>query len=162
MHWLQLFLPPQKFTGQYCKGKGLPTTCQCRYRGGAGLQLHSFLTQALDQGERSAPRPGQFILRNELRYPLHRRLAGPQARFGRVWRGQNLLPLQSSYSAPFSVASRYTDYTLPVHLLMLSHHNHHNRYFRRVLENLLRADFLNMAFFGHHSKIFYCRYFVIY
>jgi hypothetical protein len=36
------------------------------------------LTLALDGGGWSAPRPGCFVPRKETRYPLHRRLGGPQ------------------------------------------------------------------------------------
>ena len=46
------------------------------------------LTSALDVGA-LMPRPGRFIPRNESRYPLYRRLGGPQGRSGRV---QNISP----------------------------------------------------------------------
>jgi hypothetical protein len=44
---------------------------------------NSFLTSALDSGEWSASRPGRDFPRgNDLRYPLYRRLDGPQSRSG--------------------------------------------------------------------------------
>ena len=42
------------------------------------------LTSALDGGGRLAPRPGRFNPGKETRYPLYRRLGGPQGRSGRV------------------------------------------------------------------------------
>jgi hypothetical protein len=47
---------------------------------GMEVQLHSFLTSALDGGEWPASRPGRF----KLRYPLDRKLRGHQSR---SWRG---------------------------------------------------------------------------
>lgn len=44
-----------------------------------------------------------------------------------------------------TVASRCTDYAIPIRFLMIRHHNLYH-YFRRILENnCLRADFLNMT-----------------
>ena len=42
------------------------------------------LTLALDEGGWSTPRPGRFTPWKETRYPLYRRLGGPQGRSGRV------------------------------------------------------------------------------
>jgi hypothetical protein len=36
------------------------------------------------EGEWSTPRPGRFTPEEEARYPLYRRLGGPQGRFGRL------------------------------------------------------------------------------
>ena len=44
------------------------------------------LTSVLELGGCSAPRPGRFTPRKEIRYPLYRRLGGPQCRSGRVWK----------------------------------------------------------------------------
>jgi len=43
-----------------------------------------FLSSALDGGERLTPHPGRFTPGKETRYPLYRRLGGPQGRSGRV------------------------------------------------------------------------------
>jgi hypothetical protein len=42
------------------------------------------LEQALDGGSWSTPRPGRFTPRGKNRYPLYRRLGGPQRRYGQV------------------------------------------------------------------------------
>ena len=52
-------------------------------RGSRGKVL-LFLTLALDGGGWLIPRPGRFTPGKETRYPLYRRLGGPQFRSGRV------------------------------------------------------------------------------
>ena len=47
------------------------------------------MTAALEGGEWSAPRPGRTLPPGKARYPLHRRLGGPQGRSGRA---ENLVP----------------------------------------------------------------------
>ena len=42
------------------------------------------LTSALDRGGWSTPRPGHFTPRKQTRYPLYRRLGGPQGQSGQV------------------------------------------------------------------------------
>jgi len=44
--------------------------------GGVELQIHAFITSALDGGEWSASRPGRFTPGNKARYTLDRWLAG--------------------------------------------------------------------------------------
>jgi hypothetical protein len=47
------------------------------------IELHAFLTSALDGGVRSASRPGALPPEERApRYPLDRRLGGPQSRSG--------------------------------------------------------------------------------
>ena len=46
------------------------------------------------------------------RYPLHRRLGGPQGRSGQVWK---ISP--SPGFDPQTVASRYTDWTIPAQIV---------------------------------------------
>ena len=43
-----------------------------------------FMTMALEGGEASAPRPGCSLPPGKMRYPLYRRLGGPQGRSGQV------------------------------------------------------------------------------
>jgi len=70
------------------------------------------LTYALDRGGWSTSHPGRFTPGKDIRYPLYRRLVGPQGRSGRAW----------NISAPFGfglltvhlVASRYNNYAIPV------------------------------------------------
>ena len=50
--------------------------------GGTDLQLHSFVTSALDGVEWLTFRPGRFNLGTEHRCPLNRKLGGPQSRPG--------------------------------------------------------------------------------
>jgi hypothetical protein len=50
--------------------------------GGVDVQIHIFLTSALVEGEWSASRPGRFTPEKSPRYPLYRRLGGPQSRSG--------------------------------------------------------------------------------
>ena len=52
--------------------------------GGVEVQLFSFTTMALEGGEGSAPRPGRSLPPGKTRYPLYRRLGGPQGQSGQV------------------------------------------------------------------------------
>jgi hypothetical protein len=55
---------------------------------------YSFLTSALDGGEWSAPRTGRALPRGkDPRYPLYRRLGGPQSRSGHRGYRKNPFPL---------------------------------------------------------------------
>ena len=60
------------------------------------------MTAALEADEWSAARPGRTLPLGKTRYPLHRRLGGPQGRSGRA---ENLVPtdiirLHILYSIP--------------------------------------------------------------
>ena len=44
------------------------------------------MTTALEEGEGSASRPGRSLPPGKTRYPLYRRLGGPQGRSGQVWK----------------------------------------------------------------------------
>ena len=52
--------------------------------GGVEVQLHSFLTWALDGAEWSALRPGRITLGEGPRYTFNRRLGRRQGRSGRL------------------------------------------------------------------------------
>ena len=69
------------------------------------------LTSALGWSAWSTPRPGRFNPGKETRYLSYRRLGGPQGRSGRV-RKISPLPCTDPRTVQ-SVASRYTDYTIP-------------------------------------------------
>ena len=61
----------------------------------------------------SAPRPGRFTPGKEIRYPLYRRLGGPQSRSGRV---RKISPQQGFHSRIVQpVASCYTDWAILAH-----------------------------------------------
>jgi hypothetical protein len=49
-----------------------------------GIALLCFQTSALERGEGSASRSGRFLTPGNTRYPLYRRLGGPQGRSGQV------------------------------------------------------------------------------
>jgi hypothetical protein len=76
---------------------------------GVEVYLYSSMTTALEGGEGSASRPGRSLLPEKTRYPLYRRLGGPQGRFGhvrKIWPSPGFDPRTVQ-----PVASRYTDYT---------------------------------------------------
>ena len=57
---------------------------------GVPVELHSFLTSALDRGKQSTSCPGLFTPRQEPQHPLNRRLGGQSGHFGNK---KNLFPL---------------------------------------------------------------------
>jgi hypothetical protein len=61
--------------------------------GGVEIQLRSFLTMTLDDGEWLTSRSRRYILRKESRNTLNRRLGGTHSRSGRFGEEKNLLPL---------------------------------------------------------------------
>jgi len=73
--------------------------------GGVEVYLYSFLTTALDGGEGSASHPGRCLPPGKTRYPLYRRLGGPQG-----WSGQ--VRKISSPPGFDPVATRYTVYVI--------------------------------------------------
>jgi hypothetical protein len=54
--------------------------------GGIEVQFYPFMTTALEGGEGSASRPDRSLPPGKNRYPLYRRLGGPQGRSGKVWK----------------------------------------------------------------------------
>ena len=72
-------------------------------RGWVEVYLYSSMTAALEGSEWSAARPGRTLPPGKIRYPLYRRLGGPQGRSGRA---ENLAPtgIRSGSSNPQSVA----------------------------------------------------------
>jgi hypothetical protein len=58
--------------------------------GGVDVQFHVFLASALVRGDWSASRPGRFTSGEKPRYPLDKRLGGPQNRSGQY--GDSTLP----------------------------------------------------------------------
>jgi len=65
------------------------------------------MTAALEGGEWSAARPGRTLPPGKTRYPLYRRLGGPQDRSG--W-AENLVPTGIRSRTVQFVVSRYTDW----------------------------------------------------
>ena len=66
------------------------------------------MATALEGVERSASRPGRSLPPGKTRYPLYRRLGGPQGRSGQVRKISP--PLEFDPRTVQPVASRYTDY----------------------------------------------------
>ena len=66
------------------------------------------MTMALEGGEGSASRPGRSLTPGKTRYPLYRRLGGPQGRSGQVRKISPPLGFDPRTVQP--VASRYTGY----------------------------------------------------
>ena len=89
------------------KGKGHPITCHKGPEGEYSYSSTLSLTSALDLGGWSAPRPCRFTHR-KTRYPLYRRLGGPQGRSGGV---RKISPPPPGFDTRTvqPVASRYTD-----------------------------------------------------
>jgi hypothetical protein len=90
------------------KGKVLPRT---GHEGPEGEWRYSStlsLTSALDEGGWSTPRPSCFTPRKKTRYPLYRRLGGPQGRSGRLRKISPPPGFDPRTVQP--AASRYTNY----------------------------------------------------
>jgi len=74
-------------------------------RVGIGIAL-LFHDRGTRRGEWSAARPGRTLPQGKTRYPLYRRLGGPQGRSGRP---ENLVPNRIRSRTVQPVVSRYTD-----------------------------------------------------
>ena len=83
-----------------------PVTGPVWPRGWVEVQLYSSMTAALGGGEWSASRPGRTLPSGKTRYPLYRRLGGPQGRCGRA---ENLVPTGIRSWTVQPVVSRYSD-----------------------------------------------------
>jgi hypothetical protein len=88
------------------------------YEGPEGKWRHSStvsLTFALDGDGWSMPRPGHFTPRKETRYPLCRKLGGPQSWSRQL---QKILPPQGPGPLAIQpVVSRYRNYIVMTHIL---------------------------------------------
>jgi hypothetical protein len=71
------------------------------------LYEYSSKTSVLEGGEWSASRPGRTLTPGKTRYPLHRRLGGPQGRSGRT---ENLAPPGFDPRTVQPAISHYTDW----------------------------------------------------
>ena len=91
---------------------------QCEYRYSSTLSL----TIALEDVGWLTPRPGRFNPGKDTRYPLHRRLGGPQGRSGRERKISPPAGFDPRTVQP--VTSRYTDCATPAHLFVGTHPYH--------------------------------------
>ena len=81
-------------------------TGRTTYRG-SSIELYPFMTTAVEGDEGSASRPGRSLPPGKTRYPMYRRLGGPQGRSGQV---RKISPqLGFDPWTVQSVASRYND-----------------------------------------------------
>jgi hypothetical protein len=81
-------------------------TGRMAHRGSRGIAL-LFHDHGIKRGEGSASRPARSLPSGKTRYPLHRRLGGPQGRSGQV---RKISPPPGFYPRTVQpVASRYTD-----------------------------------------------------
>jgi hypothetical protein len=82
---------------------------------GIGLPFHDHGTR---RGQGSASRPGRSLPPGKTRYPLYRRLGGPQGRSGQ---GRKISPTPGFDPRTVQpVASRYTDWVIPAHFYFQS------------------------------------------
>ena len=92
--------------GRYLSRKSLPVTGPIvTQRVGRNIAL-PFHDHGTRRGEWSAARPGRILPPGKNRYPLFRRLGGPQGRSGRA---ENLAPPGFDPRTVQPVVSRYTD-----------------------------------------------------
>jgi len=86
------------------------------------------MTASLEGGEWSIARPGRTLPQGKNRYPLYRRLSGPQGRSGRA---ENLVPTGIRSRTVQPVVSRYTDWaTGPTYFIrILNCHQYYCQYF---------------------------------
>ena len=82
-------------------------TGRTAHRGSRGIAL-PFHDHGIEGGEGSASRPGRCLPPGKTRYPLYRRLCGPQGRSEQVWKISPPPGFDPRTVQP--VASRYTDY----------------------------------------------------
>jgi len=94
------------------KVEALPRTKTRRPREGVEIYLYSFFYLGGRWGgwQRHAP---SALLLGKTRYPLYRRLDGPQGRSGRAWK--ILTPPGLDPRTVQAVASHYTDCAIPIH-----------------------------------------------
>ena len=79
------------------------------------VQPYSSMTAALEVGEWSVARPGRTLLPGKTRYPLYRRLGGPQGRSGRA---ENLALPRFDYRNVQPVAHSLHRLSYPAHVYM--------------------------------------------
>ena len=94
--------------------------------GGVAVQLYPFMITTLEGDEGSASRPGRSLPPGKTRYPLYRRLGGPQVRSGQV---RKISPPPSGIRSPDRPARSQSLYRLryPVHLCDYDHYFYSNQ-----------------------------------
>jgi len=77
-------------------------------KGGAEVQLHSFLTSVLERGEWLTSHLGRFSLENEPRYRLNARLGGPQRQSGCFGEEMNVCTLAKVQTSDLLACTLFT------------------------------------------------------
>ena len=134
---IQSFIPKINLRNQcILKGKVIPLQARCGPEGG---QRYSSTLPWW-----SAARPGRSLPPGKTRYPLHRRLGGPQDKSGRA---ENLVPTGFRSRTVQPVAQSLYRLSYPVH----------NQYIQLVLlvEFITMHGHLNVKFIGRISKKVY-------
>jgi hypothetical protein len=75
--------------------------------GGVEIELYPFLPTALEGGEEPASRPSRPLPPGKTRYPLYKRLGGPQGRSGQVGK---ISPPPAFDPQTVQAVSSHTDY----------------------------------------------------
>jgi len=102
------------------------------------------MTTALERGEGSASRPGRFLPPGKTRYPLYRRLGGPQGRSGQEWKISPPQRFDPRIVQPG--ASRYTDYATRPTDIYYGGHIRETRYLNDEFEENKVPCFQDMWF----------------
>ena len=111
-----LTTPKLSSTQDYTNVPGIQNTSGCgchakprRRKGGAEIQLHSFLNSEVSGAEWSTSLPDRFIPAKEPGFPLNTRFSGPRSRSGGFGKRENLcLYRHSNHNHP-PVPSHNTD-----------------------------------------------------
>ena len=98
------------------KGKVFPLQARLWPRRWVEVKLYFSMTAALEWGEWSAARPGRTLPPGKTRYPLYRRLGGPQGRSGRA---ENLAPPGFDPRTVQPVAQSHYRLSYPAHICTL-------------------------------------------
>ena len=101
------------------------------------------MTAALEGGEWSAARPGRTLPPGKTRYPLYRRLGGPQGRSGRA---ENLVPTGIRTRTLQPIVRSYTDWaTRPTFFFQILSQNYEKR--------LLASSCLSVRLFAWNNSV---------
>jgi len=108
------------------------------------------MTTALEGGEGSASHPGRSLPPGKTRYPLYRRLDGPQGRSGQMRKISPLPGFNPQTVQP--VASRYTDYaTWPTYIMRQS-----SKFWKSALFPIQRRPYprssLRLTWYSHQHS----------
>jgi len=100
------------------------------------------MTAALEGGQWSAGRPGRILPPGNTRYPLYRRLGGPQGRSGRA---EKVVPTGIRSRTVQPIVSRYTNWaTRPTDLVLKYLNRQYNKQYRLKRSEILLTPFFKI------------------